>query len=398
MKSVVHFVRKSTQLRASFIRNQIQYHVRYAPAVVYKQFSRQNDGGYAALDTAEGLPVLDLSQGATLVEKALFKLAYCLSGRDTSRIVRFLGEQNATVLHFHYGSDAGMYASVMRGADLPSVVSFYGYDCSSFPRMYCGYGGRFLRQNVFGPATRILAMSQQMQDDLVSLGCPREKIVVHYFGTDIGRFAFPAREYPEPTGPVRLLILASFVPQKGHLILLRALRKLLSQGVTDFTLRLVGDGPLHAKLVRYVDEAGLAKHTDFTGAILYGSPEMASAYQEADIFVHPSVTSRANEKEGIPGAIVEAMASGLPVLSTFHSGIPSIIHNEVSGLLVPEYDVTALAEALSRMIADRNLRERLGRRGREHAEQCLNIRHQEKALEAIYDQLIDEGKRPIRDN
>jgi colanic acid/amylovoran biosynthesis glycosyltransferase len=394
MNTVVHFIRKSTQLRASFIRNQILSHRRYAASVVFKHFSTLDDGGYASHDTAAGLPVLDLSRDANFADRAIFKLAYRLSGRDVRRIGLFLQERRARLLHFHYGSDAGMYAPVMRRFGLPSVVSFYGYDCSSFPRMYFGYGGRFLRSEVFAPATRVLAMSKEMRDDLVALGCPEEKVIVHYFGSDIGRFLHPGRDYARADGPVRLLILASFVPQKGHRVLLEALGDLLSRGVDGFALRIVGDGPLREELVRQAGSLGLSGHVSFHPPLVYGSPEMIGAYREADVFVHPSVTSKANEKEGIPGAIVEAMASGLPVVSTFHSGIPSIIGNEREGLLVPEYDAAALAGAISRMIAGPELRERLGRRARERAMGQLDLSKRELELEAIYDRLLQEGTGP----
>lgn len=388
MKTVVHFVRKSTQLRASFIRNQILGHARYAPAVAFKHFSDRDDGGYATPDTARDLPLLDLSRDANALDKALFTLAYRLSGRDVRRIRRFLADQGASLLHFHYGSDAGMYAPVMRQAGLPSVVSFYGYDCSSFPDMYWGYGRRFLRRNVFAPATRVLAMSREMRDALLALGCPGDKILVHYFGTDTSRFAFPQREYPEPDGPVRLLLLASFEHQKGHAVLLAALRELRARGRDGFVLRLIGDGPLREELLRLTEAYGLAGHVRFTGPVVYGSPEMVAAYREADVFVHPSVTGPAGEMEGIPGAIVEAMASGLPVLSTFHSGIPTIIENGAHGLLVPERDPLALADALERLLGDRELRERLGRAAGVRARTALDLRQGETALEAIYDRLL----------
>lgn len=395
MRTVVHFVRKSTQLRASFIRNQIMRHERYAPAVVFKHFSRNNDGGYADLDAAKGLALLDLSRDANFLDRAFFKLAYRLSPRDVRRICRFLSESKIELLHFHYGSDAGMFAPVMRRTGLPCVVSFYGYDCSSFPRMFRGYGGYFLRRNVFAPATRVLAMSREMKADLVALGCPEEKILVHYFGSDISRFGFPDRAYPELAGPTRLLHLASFEHQKGHAVLLAALRELVSRGRDGFTLRLVGDGPLRGELVRMTEEYGLTGHVRFTGPVVYGSPEMVAAYHEADVFVHPSVTGPAGEKEGIPGAIVEAMSSGLPVLSTLHSGIPTIIENGKHGLLVPERDPLALADTLERLLDDRALRERLGRAAQERAHTRLDIRQGEIALEEIYDRLLDEKGRAM---
>lgn len=395
---VAHFVRKNTQLRASFIRNQIAAHQKYQAAVVWrKNVSKPLDGGFADFDQ-EAHPALDLSQGEGWKEKVLFSGPKMLSGRQVNRVLEFLDRYGAGLCHFHYGSDCGVFFPLLRKLKMPSVVSFYGYDCSSFPRRYYGYGATFLRNRVFADATAVLAMSPDMKADLIKAGCPEEKIVVHYYGTDTGRF-YMERAYPEKQS-VNLLILASLVPQKGHMALLRSLERLIGSGVDNLSLRIVGTGELEQALKSYVLERNLSRHVAFAGPIKYASEEMMREYAMADIFVHPSVEASNGDKEGIPGTIIEAMAAGLPVVSTYHAGIPYVIEHEKTGLLAPEYDADALSIVIERLVRDAGLRKRLGLAGQQYACRSLELGRKEAELEQIYDTLLGFGtwvRTPLRE-
>jgi colanic acid/amylovoran biosynthesis glycosyltransferase len=143
-------------------------------------------------------------------------------------------------------------------------------------------------------------------------------------------------------------------------------------------------------LKKQIIQLKLENNVIMSGFFKYGSKQHISAYQKADIFIHPSVTLSDYDKEGIPGTIVEAMASGLPVLSTHHAGIPSIIVNEKEGLLVDEKNVRQLAEALYRLIANPELREKLGRNAQRKAVAELDLYKGTECLEKIYDEVLDE--------
>jgi colanic acid/amylovoran biosynthesis glycosyltransferase len=229
-------------------------------------------------------------------------------------------------------------------------------------------------------------MSENMKGDLLEIGCPEKKVEVHYYGTDTSFFNFD-KSYKSKE-KVTLLILASLVPKKGHLFLLKSIRELIKNNITNFKLRIVGTGELEGELKRFVSEANMDEYVDFEGVIAYGSMEWLNEYKFADVFIHPSVTPQDGDKEGIPGTIIEAMASGLPVIATYHAGIPHIIKNDVTGLLVKENSVKDLTSAIRSLITDPNKRKRIGLAGKDHAITKLDLKEKEKELERIYCSLI----------
>jgi colanic acid/amylovoran biosynthesis glycosyltransferase len=393
MNKVLHLIRKNTQLRASFIGNQITHHREFRPAVVYRENrSGAYDGGFAEFNL-KGAPLLDLSRSVTAYENLRYQTTKTLSKRQVTEVLHFIKKHQIDILHFHYGTDCGAFFPLLKHVKKPSVVSFYGYDCSSFPSFMWGYGGRYLKNRVFDRVTKVLAMSPDMKKDLMQAGCPEEKIIVHYYGTDTRRF-FMERDYTSKA-TVTLLILASLVPQKGHQFLLRSLKQLIDSGTKNFTLRIIGTGELEEQLKSFVRENNLSDYVHFTGAIKYASEEMMHEYREADIFVHPSVVAPNGDKEGIPGTIVEAMSAGLPVVSTYHAGIPYIIENGRTGMLVEEHDVATLSRLIERLINDPAKRKETGLTGQKLACDQLDLRSKELELEKHYKTLTSRREFPV---
>jgi colanic acid/amylovoran biosynthesis glycosyltransferase len=174
---------------------------------------------------------------------------------------------------------------------------------------------------------------------------------------------------------------------------LRAFKKALRITRKRIKLRIVGQGYLELDLKGYVDKNELHEHVDFIGSLKHLSREFLDEFNNADVFIHPSVISRTNEKEGIPGAIVEAMASGLPVLSTFHAGIPYVIRNGETGLLVNEWDTDRLAECIIKLAGNAKLREKIGLQAQRYAVENLDLKQKQIELENIYDLVIENHKR-----
>jgi colanic acid/amylovoran biosynthesis glycosyltransferase len=166
------------------------------------------------------------------------------------------------------------------------------------------------------------------------------------------------------TVPVRLVCTGRMVSAKGHRILLEALAPLVASGI-DLTCTLIGDGPERKSLEAMCVELGIAERVRFLGAMAHG-PTLAEV-AKADVFVLASFA------EGLPVALMEAMALGVPCVSTTIAAIPELIRDGVNGVLVPPANPKALGEALGRLARDAGLRRELGKAARETAEIEYNL-------------------------
>jgi colanic acid/amylovoran biosynthesis glycosyltransferase len=383
--TVAHFIRKHSQLQSSFIKNQVENHIEFNPVVLYKLAMHKIPGGFAQLDSSE-FPALGLSSNENKFSQLKFKILKLISNNDINSINEFVKKHDVKVLHFHYGTDAGIFLPFLKINKIPSVVSFYGYDCSGFPRQFGGFGKRYLLKRVFPYMTRIIAMSPDMKKDLIDIGCPENKIIVHHHGNDVRSF-YIDRDYSKKTDTVNFLIVSGLTPQKGHLFLLKSFKEAYKKN-NKIRLTIVGGGPLREKIANYISENQLSAYVSFEPSVVYLSEKHLDYIRKNDIFIHPSVTDVNGDKEGIPGAIIEAMASGLPIISTYHAGIPFIIEDRKTGLLVNEYDNEALTEVILELAGNELLREQLGKAGQNYSLQELDLNKKEEELEKIYLELI----------
>ncbi len=162
-------------------------------------------------------------------------------------------------------------------------------------------------------------------------------------------------------GPPELLCVAAFKEYKGIPVLLEACRLLVRRKVR-FRCDLVGDGPLRPQIERAIRELDLDQVVHLRGAVPQDT--VTGMLRHASVLVLPSVVARDGQMEGIPVALMEALAAGVPAVASSLSGIPELVHHEVNGLLVPPGDANALASALERLLDDPNLARVLGERGR----------------------------------
>jgi colanic acid/amylovoran biosynthesis glycosyltransferase len=387
-KKVLYFIRKRSQLDSSFIVNQLAYHNQFEPFVVFRKNDSTGESELLENCYERSILSLDLSENETFLEKIRYRTNRTLSGRQLRMIDVFIISNNIGICHFHYGTDCGVFYPLQTKLRMPSIVSFYGYDAFSFPKRFLGYGKKYLNTRVFTKVDCILAMSPEMGKDLIRIGCPSEKIKVHYHGVPSKIFNSIGRTYNQVNNEFTLLIISYFDPVKGHIFILKALIQLIAQGLTNIKLRIAGYGFFESTIRDFTDENHLAQYVSFLGPLKYGSSELITEYKNADAFIHPSVVTK-DDKEGIPGSIVEAMFAGLPVISTYHGGIPFIIENEKTGLLVKEWDIAGLANAIAKLMFDRVLREKIGKAGQEYALKHLDMDEKERELEEIYNKLIE---------
>ena len=378
MKKVIHFARKFLPPTASFIYNQMTHHKLYEPYFIYCE----------DVDSVFRSRIINEFNTFKSVHNKIGEFSYNylrkLTVRDNHETFNYIKSIDPDVLHIHYGVDALIFSSLIKSLAIPTVVSFYGYDCTSFPQRYFRYGQYLLRKYVFhNPAIQsITAMSPDMADDLIYLGCPAEKIIIHYHGIDTTPFYLENKR--NENDEVNLLMISGLEEKKGHLFLLKAFQKAVEASAKKLNLTIVGAGPMENEIRNFISQQKI-NNVNINKAVSFGSKAHIDYLKNADIFVHPSVTSKNGDKEGIPGAVVEAMASGLPVISTFHAGIPYVLNHNETGLLVNEWDVDQLSRYIIELANDNNLKSRLGNNAQKFAVEHLDIQIKEAKLETIYE-------------
>jgi glycosyltransferase involved in cell wall biosynthesis len=180
-----------------------------------------------------------------------------------------------------------------------------------------------------------------------------DKLRVVHCGLDRRWFAEPAER--ASSNPLKLLTVGRLEREKGHVVLLEAVSELARRGVPA-RLELVGDGSRRARLERLAADLGIAASVHFLGTL--GQDRLPARYAAADVFCMPSLG------EGIPVVLMEAMASGLPAVASGVMGIPELVEDGVSGVLVPPGRPAAFADSLERLAGDPELRAQMGEAGR----------------------------------
>jgi glycosyltransferase involved in cell wall biosynthesis len=204
--------------------------------------------------------------------------------------------------------------------------------------------------------------------------------VVRY-GIDLGAYRFRPRA-PRERGPVRALCVASLKDYKGHAVLLEALAA-HGRELERVQLDLVGDGPLRELLEQSVRDLGLQDRVRFLGAM--PEPEVTALLDRAELFVLPSVIAPDGTTEGLPNALIEALAAGVPVVTTRVSGVPELVQDGQTGLLAEPGDPAGLARALAHVIADPAAALRRAEAGRALVERNHDGRRSAAALVGLFE-------------
>jgi glycosyltransferase involved in cell wall biosynthesis/peptidoglycan/xylan/chitin deacetylase (PgdA/CDA1 family) len=216
-----------------------------------------------------------------------------------------------------------------------------------------------------------------------------DRVHVIRAGVDTGLFA-PHANGARPGAPLRMLCIGTLHEVKGQAHLVEACR-LLAEGGVDLRCRFIGDGPDRPELERRIAAAGLEDKVVLAGSRT--REEVAEELAGADVLVSPSVPTRQGRREGIPVVLMEAMSTGLPVVASGISGIPELVSDGRSGLLVPPGDPAALATALGRLAADPDLRRRLGAEGRRTVEEGFDVERSADELVARFSASAREAAR-----
>ena len=264
--------------------------------------------------------------------------------------------------HVHFGPNFIEFEPLFQALDTFLIVSFYGYDASK----YILENGERCYDNLFRRANLITTPTECMKNELIRIGCPQHKIIVHRCGVEIPE---QVQKKEKTAEMVTMLSVARFVEKKGIEFSLRAVA--LCPNRANFRYRIIGDGPLKSHLMDLAGKLGISDTVEFLGFLPIEKirEEMAAA----DIVVLTSVTAANGDQEGLPVTLVEAQAMGLPVISSYHSGIPELVIHGSTGLLSPERDVKQIAVQMDMLVNNPEMRSSMGTNGRQRAHTEFNI-------------------------
>jgi len=198
----------------------------------------------------------------------------------------------------------------------------------------------------------------------IGVDTPALQILPH--GVDLERFR--PQTPPGAAAPLRLLAVGRLVEKKGFAVLARAMKLLRS----EFVARIVGDGPERERLERSIADAGCAGRIELAPSVTHR--ELPGEYRASHIVVVPSVTAKDGDRDGLPNVVLEAMASGRPVIATGVGAIPTVVIHDETGFLVPPGDAGALARGIERLGKSAPLRRRLGDAARQRVEERFELK------------------------
>jgi glycosyltransferase involved in cell wall biosynthesis len=295
---------------------------------------------------------------------------------------QILHKNNIKLIHAHFGPSGLEIANIAKMCRIPLLVTFHGYDASILltKKKYVNS-----LHSLFNYAS-VISVSKFMKEKLIKYGAKSENSYVIKCGIPVDFFKFnrriPVRKKFMLKEEVKFLQISNFVEKKGHKYTILAFQKFLKH-YPNAKLLLAGDGFLRESIQNLCRNLGLYKHVQFMG--LVNEKGVRDLFWESDVFLHHSVTSEEGDMEGIPTVIMEAMATGLPVISTFHSGIPELITNNINGFLVKERDVESYTSTLLKL---ESCPENIGKKARKKVVEDFNLEIETQKLFGIYDRLI----------
>ncbi|MTJ06458.1 glycosyltransferase [Anabaena sp. UHCC 0204] len=328
----------------------------------------------------------------------LWKTAYKLAEFCHPNWIKHLQALSPILIHAHFGLDGVLALPLAKKLNIPLIVTFHGYYATAdidlnqrktwydYSLDYLKRRGQFYRElyikkrdRLFQEADCFIAVSEFIRSKLIEKGCPPEKIKVHYIGIDIDKFTSVPNIQREPV----VLFVGRFVEKKGCEYLIRAMAQ-VQKIMPNVELVMIGDGPLRSTLENIA--ANSLNRYRFLGV---QPPEIVKEWMTRSFLLcAPSITTSQGESEGLPIVILEAMAMGLPVISSVHAGIPEAIIHEQTGLLTQERDWEAIAKSILTLLEDQQLRDSLAIAGRSCVEQKFNLKSNTAQLEETYNSIL----------
>jgi len=293
-------------------------------------------------------------------------------------------DKDFDILYCHFGP-TGIKGAMIKNTgviDFKLLTSFHGFDIST----YILKKGKNVYNLLFNIGDVFLPICDHWKNVMIKLGCSENRIIVHRMGIDLKKFILKAKSSNKKR--TRIISIGRLVEKKGIEYGIKAFKNVLEE-IPDTDYIIAGDGPLRNKLNNLINKFRIESKVKILGNKTH--EEIIELLYGSDILLAPSLVAKDGDCEGIPVVIMEAMATGLPVISTYHSGIPELVKNGKSGFLVPEKDIKGIADKLKYLILHYEKRLVMGRAGRKIIEKEYDVRILNNQLIDIFSNVL-EGK------
>ncbi len=267
-----------------------------------------------------------------------------------SSVIKYLIENEICVVLAEYGPTGVRLMESCREAQVPLVVHFHGYDAYR-QDILRKYQENYLK--LFEQSTSLISPSKSLAEQLIRLGAPRNKVAICPVGVNVSFFT---GANPETTPP-HFVAVGRFVEKKAPQLTLMAFKQVL-QEAPDASLTMIGEGPLLDGCQKLVKMLKIEHRVEFCSS--FKPNEILDNFRKARCFVQHSMTARNGDSESGPVSIKEASAAGLPVVSTYHAGIPDIVVHGETGFLVNEKDVNEMARYMTVLALNPSLAQKMG--------------------------------------
>jgi len=351
MHRVLVYRRKFLPKSETFIYEQLLGHYRVKPIVLTRQRQRN---------------------------KKLFPYSPVYVRKRMTGLSTWLRKKKVDCLHARFGPAGLELLPYALRTKLPLITSFHGFDATKRVRENPHY--RRSLKRLFWHGKAFTVVSKHMKNRLMRLGCPEKKITMIRSGIDLRKFPMQPRQ-DVANGEYRLLSVGRLTEKKGMDTLIRAFNRVRVR-FPHAKLVIVGDGEERKKLRRLVKKYRIEKQVVFKGALPHDRVQRELA--RCHLFVIACKTARNGNQEGIPNVLMEAMATGRPVISTYHAGIPELIEHKVTGYLVPERSVAKLARMMEHVMTSKGEWPQIVSQARGKVEKNHDVLKQRAKLEDLY--------------
>ncbi len=270
-------------------------------------------------------------------------------------VKKFLVNNGVNLVLAEYGHTGVAMMEVCRQANIPLVVHFHGHD--AYREKILNSAGKSY-PDLFKFASALIVVSQDMRDQLIKLGASKNKIIVNPYGVDISQFRGAD---PEKAAPI-VVTVGRFVDKKAPHLTLLAFREVLMI-YPEARLIMIGDGPLFEACTQLAKSLCISHAVEFRGSRSHA--EVAEVLRQSRVFAQHSIQTSDGDSEGTPVAVIEASATGLPVVATRHAGIKDVVIDGETGILIEEGDIDGMGQAMSQLLENPLLSARYGKKGRE---------------------------------